>query len=343
MTKEQPPDSGTEALDGRDPVSISKAVAILKAGGLVAFPTETVYGLGADGLNQRAVEKIFEAKGRPKNNPLILHVPGIEAAKPLASHWPPLAQKLAEKYWPGPLTIVLPASGLVPDIVRAGNPTVALRSPAHPVAADLLRAFNGPLAAPSANRTTELSPTRPEHVIKGLDGRVGLVLDGGPTRDGIESTIINLATTPPIVLRPGPISVAELEKAAGRVDVFFGAIEHGKAQAAPGMSIRHYAPKAQLSVHELGELMETLDALAGRGDGRIAAIFFGEDISVPSDLHGCIIKRLPGDPVGAMASIYAALHDLDSIGCQRVLVQEPPQSGEWLAMRDRLSRAASKE
>jgi L-threonylcarbamoyladenylate synthase len=332
---------GTEVLDGRAPESISRAVAVLKGGGLVAFPTETVYGLGADGLSQSAVAKIYEAKGRPRNNPLILHVADIEAAAPLAAQWPRLAQKLAEKYWPGPLTIVLPASSMVPDIVRAGNSTVALRSPAHPVAAELLRAFNGPLAAPSANRTTEISPTKPEHVVRGLGGSVGLILDGGPTSAGIESTIINLAETPPRVLRPGPISLSELEEAvAGPVEVFGGAIEPGSAQAAPGMSLRHYAPKARLSVHEPEEL---LDALAKGGGGGIAAIVFGEGVAIPIELHGCTVKRLPGDPKGAMASIYSALHDLDAIGCQRVLVQEPPLSDEWMAIRDRLYRAASKE
>jgi len=342
MTMGQSDGCGTEVLDGRDPASISKAADILKSGGLVAFPTETVYGLGADGLSQSAVEKIYEAKGRPKNNPLILHVASIEAAVPLVVDWPRMAQELADKYWPGPLTIVLRASGLVPDIVKAGNPTVALRSPAHPVALDLLRAFNGPLAAPSANRATELSPTKSEHVVKALGGAVGLVLDGGPTSAGIESTIINLAETPPRVLRPGPISITELEETVGSIAVFCGAIERGATQAAPGMSIRHYAPNAKLSVHRPDELLEVMNGLA-RGGGKFAAIVFGEDISVPQELHGCTIKRLPGDPRGAMANIYATLHDLDSIGCQNVLVQEPPQSDEWLAMRDRLSRAASKE
>jgi L-threonylcarbamoyladenylate synthase len=342
MTMGQSDGCGTEVLDGRDPASISKAADILKSGGLVAFPTETVYGLGADGLNQSAVENIYEAKGRPKNNPLILHIASIEAAVPLVVDWPRMAQKLADKYWPGPLTIVLQASGLVPGIVKAGNPTVALRSPAHPVALDLLREFNGPLAAPSANRAMELSPTRPEHVVKALGGVLDLVLDGGPTSTGIESTIINLAETPPRVLRPGPISISELEETVGSIAVFCGAIEYGAKQAAPGMSIRHYAPKAKLNVHGSDELLEVLNDLA-QGGGKFAAIVFGEDISVPPELHGCTIKRLPGDPRGAMANIYAALHDLDSIGCQRVLVQEPPQSDEWLAIRDRLSRAAFKE
>ncbi|MDR2562214.1 MAG: threonylcarbamoyl-AMP synthase, partial [Holophagales bacterium] len=251
MTLGQSAGCGTEVLDGRNQAAISKAAGILKSGGLVAFPTETVYGLGADGLNQNAVEKIYEAKGRPKTNPLILHVADVEAAAPLVADWPRMAQELADKYWPGPLTIVLQASDLVPEIVRAGNPTVALRSPAHPVALDLLRRFNGPLAAPSANRAAELSPTKSEHVVKALGGAVGLVLDGGPTRAGIESTIISLAETPPRVLRPGPISISELEETIGPVAVFCGAVERGATQAAPGMSSRHYAPKAQLSVHGL--------------------------------------------------------------------------------------------
>ena len=342
MTMGRAAGCSAEVLDGRDRASISKAADILRGGGLVAFPTETVYGLGADGLCQSAVEKIYEAKGRPKNNPLILHVADVKAAVPLVADWPRMAQKLAEKYWPGPLTIILQASGFVPDIVRAGNPTVALRCPAHPVALDLLRVFNGPLAAPSANRTMELSPTKSEHVVKSLGGTVGLVLDGGPTSAGIESTIINLAEMPPRVLRPGPISISELEEAIGPVAVFCGAVEQGATQTAPGMSSRHYAPKAKLSILAADNFLEVMNDLA-RGGDKFAAIFFGEGIPVPSDSCGCVIKRLPGDAKGAMAGIYAMLHDLDSIGCQRVLIQEPPQSAEWLAIRDRLSRAASKE
>lgn len=306
----------------------------------MVFPTETVYGLGADGLNARAVAKVFEAKGRPPTNPLILHVADIEAAKPLVAEWPRQAQKLAEKFWPGPLTIVLPASKIVPENVRAGNPTVALRSPNHPVALSLLQAFNGPIAAPSANKTTETSPTKPEHVSCSLGECIDLILDGGRTRAGIESTIINLSETPPRLLRPGPICPSELEAIVGTLSRFEGMVSLNCAQIAPGMAQRHYAPKAHLSVLEAQELLNTLDAMRGSRVEKLAIVVLGDSIQLPP---ACDHRRLPSDPQGVSARLYAILHDLDSEGYQRILFQKPPQTDEWLAVRDRLARAASKE
>jgi L-threonylcarbamoyladenylate synthase len=330
-----------KVLNGIDAGAINMAVSILRSGGLVAFPTETVYGLGADGLNPAVVAKIYEAKGRPPANPLILHVAGHEAARSLVADWPSVAQKLVDKYWPGPLTIVLPASGIVPEIVRAGNPTVAVRSPWHPVAMELLRAFGGPLAAPSANRSTETSPTKPEHVLNGMGGSIDLILDGGPTRSGIESTIITLAETPPRLLRPGPICPAELETILGALVRFEGAVPASGAQAAPGMSHRHYAPKARLTLHEPSELPLALGQANLSGGGpheKIVAVVFGDCPELPCDRH-----RLPDDPKGVSARLYALLHDLDSKNYDRILFQAPPRTDEWLAVRDRLLRAASKD
>jgi L-threonylcarbamoyladenylate synthase len=337
-------DCKTEVLAAASEGAIRRAVSILRSGGLVAFPTETVYGLGADGLNKEAVARIYEAKGRPPNNPVILHVHGIGAARPLASVWPGAASKLAERFWPGALTIVLPASDLAPDIVKAGNPTVALRCPAHPVALELLRAFGGPLAAPSANRTTEISPTKPEHVLGGLGGRIDLILDGGRTTSGIESTIISLAEAPPRLLRPGPIAPDELEAALGApISRFHGAVPHGGIQAAPGMSLRHYAPKARLTLHSPDGLIDALGAMGALVHGeneKTVAVVFGGDIKLPD---GCDHRRLPPGPVGASARLYAILHDLDSEGYQHIFFQEPPQTDEWLAVRDRLGRAAARD
>jgi L-threonylcarbamoyladenylate synthase len=331
--------SKAEVLTASSGDAIQRAVSILRSGGLVAFPTETVYGLGADGLSKEAVARIYEAKGRPSNNPVILHVHSIEAAKPLVGVWPEAASKLAERFWPGALTIVLPASELVPDIVKAGNPTVALRCPGHPVALELLRAFGGPLAAPSANRATEISPTKPEHVLNSLGGRIDLILDGGRTSSGIESTIISLAERPPRLLRPGPIVPEELEAALGPIARFEGAAQSGSIQAAPGMSQRHYAPKARLTIHSPGGLIDALEALGRGEEEKTVAVVFGDGINLPP---GCDHRRLPSSPIGASARLYAVLHDLDSEGYQHILFQEPPQTNEWLAVRDRLERAAAK-
>ena len=196
---------------------IARAAAVLRCGGLVAFPTETVYGLGALALDAGAVGRIFAAKGRPTNNPVIVHVADIAAAVEIAAAWPDAAELLARRFWPGPLTLVVPRGDAVPDIATAGGSTVAIRVPVHPVALALLRAVAAPVAAPSANRSSELSPTRAGHVLRGLDGRIDMVLDGGPTTGGIESTVLNVTTSPPRLLRPGLIGPAELEAVIGPI------------------------------------------------------------------------------------------------------------------------------
>lgn len=298
----------------------------------MAFPTETVYGLGADGLNPAAVARIYEAKGRPSNNPLILHVADIEGARALASEWLPEAQALAERFWPGPLTLVLPAAPHIPEIVRAGNPTVALRCPAHPVALALLRATERPLAAPSANRSQGISPSRAEHVVKSLGNRVELVLDGGPTEAGVESTILDLSHRPFRLLRPGPLAPSTLEALAGPIEIWGGAVADGESQAAPGMAARHYSPRTPLELVP----REALPAAARQAPGRIAAVFFG---GAPS-LSGLEVRCLPGDAEGAMAALYAMLHDLDGEGFDRILLEMPPSGEAWMALRDRVKRAS---
>src|SRR5262245_24196245 len=223
-----------------DPAAVARAAEVVRGGGLVAFPTETVYGLGALALDPAAVGHIFTAKGRPASNPLIVHVaePGPHD---LAAAWPAAAARLAERFWPGPLTLVLTRTERVPDIVTAGGLTVALRMPAHPVALALLRAVGVPVAAPSANRSTRLSPTLAAHILDGLDGRIDLILDAGPTAGGLESTVLDLTTDPPRLLRPGLVTPAEIEAVVGPV-ARSASTETAGPLPSPGMLARHYAP-----------------------------------------------------------------------------------------------------
>jgi L-threonylcarbamoyladenylate synthase len=325
----------TRLLPVRSPEdpAIQEAAAVLLAGGLVAFPTETVYGLGADGLNPEAVARIYAAKGRPATNPVILHVDGAASAKALVSHWPAEAQRLADRFWPGPLTLVLPASDAVPAIVRAGGPSVALRCPAHRVALALIRAVGRPLAAPSANRSQHLSPTRAEHVASSLDEAVEMILDGGPTEAGLESTILDLSGIRPRILRPGPIAPAEIAAIVGSVDLWEGAVKPGETQAAPGMAERHYAPRARLELVMPG---------SGRigGQGRVAYVAFGALPPLPESVRGIL---LPLDAEAVGTRLYALLHELDDAGFDRIYMERPPEGEAWMAVLDRLRRASAKE
>jgi L-threonylcarbamoyladenylate synthase len=320
-------------VTGPDDPAIREAAAVLAAGGLVAFPTETVYGLGADGLNPEAVARIYAAKGRPATNPVILHVDGIASAMALASRWPAEATALAERFWPGPLTLVLPASEQVPAIVRAGGPTVALRCPAHPVAQALIKAVGRPLAAPSANRSQHLSPTLAGHVASSLGEAVDLILDGGPTEAGLESTILDLSGARLRILRPGPITPAELVPLLGAVDLWEGAVKLGEAQAAPGMAERHYAPRARL------ELVAPGTGLPAHS-GRAAYVAFGRLPSLPDSIRGIL---LPLDAEAVGTRLFALLHELDDAGFDRVVMERPPEGEAWMAVRDRLRRASARE
>ncbi len=230
---------------------IARAAEVLRNGKLVAFPTETVYGLGANALDAEAVARIFVAKGRPTKNPLIVHVPDMNSARALVMEWPENAAKLAAKFWPGPLTLVLPKRDIVPDIVTAGGTTVALRVPAHPIALALLKEAGVPVAAPSANRSMRLSPTTAEHVAGGLAGRIDLILDGGPTTGGIESTVLSLVGETPTLLRPGLISPAEIEAVIGPIlRISDRAVDNAgeeKPLLSPGMLSRHFVHLSHLS------------------------------------------------------------------------------------------------
>jgi L-threonylcarbamoyladenylate synthase len=339
------PSAGDDA-DTR--AGVAEAARVLRGGGLVAIPTETVYGLAANALDAAAVRRIFAAKGRPSFNPLIAHVPDVDAARALVAAWPPEAARLAEALWPGPVTLVLPKRpGLVPDEVTAGLPAVAVRVPAHPVALAVLRAAGRPLAAPSANRYTELSPTRAEHVVRALGSRVDLVLDGGPSGVGIESAVVDLTAVaaggPPRVLRAGALPAAALAELLG-VPHLDGGPAPAAADAprlAPGMVERHYAPRAQLHPFVPSGRAGASGWLAGlRADRpglRAGALLFApwkeaEPVDVP--------VVMPGDAAGYARRLYDALHALDDAGCAVVLVERVPDGDAWTGVRDRLARAA---
>jgi L-threonylcarbamoyladenylate synthase len=334
MNNPSPPEEAgqTTLVLPAGPDAVELAAEVLRRGGLVAFPTETVYGLGANALDEAAVARIYAAKGRPPTNPVIVHVPDAAGAAPLVTDWPDSARRLAERFWPGPLTLVLPRADRVPAVVAAGGPTVAVRAPAHPVALALLRAAGVPVAAPSANRSNALSPTRAEHVLRGLAGRVDLVLDGGLTPGGIESTVLDLTASPPRLLRPGLIDPAALE-------AILGPVRRGPAEApavlpSPGMMPRHYAPRTPLLAVE-GSGREEVEALAAAGH-RVAWLTW---FRAPA-LAGVRVVELPGDPSGYAAGLYAALHDLDREGLERIVAALPPAADEWLGARDRLLRAS---
>ncbi len=318
-----------------DPGAIRRAAGILKRGGLVAFPTETVYGLGADALDPEAAARIFAAKGRPSYNPLIVHVADAAAARALAAEWSDDARRLAERFWPGPLTLVVPKRPEVPDPVTAGLPSVALRVPAHPVAHALLREAGIPVAAPSANRSTQVSPTTAAHVERSLGDRVDLILDGGPTSVGIESTVVSLVGGVPTLLRPGTISVEEIREVVGEVALPSAAPGGRAARPSPGMLDRHYAPRAELRLVEPGQRAGSPHAPTGEGKTTAALAFWRS--SYPDADR---VVTMPADAREYASRLYETLHRLDDEGFERILVELPPDTPEWAGVRDRLRRAA---
>jgi L-threonylcarbamoyladenylate synthase len=297
-------------------LSIKEAAQILRDGGLVAFPTETVYGLGANALDAAAVAKIYEMKGRPETSPLIVHASSIEMARTLVAEWPREAEELAQRWWPGPLTLVLPKAANIPDIVTAGLPSVGVRIPAHPLALELIEAAGVPLAAPSANRFKELSPTTAAHV-RAAFGDLIPVLDGGPTRVGIESTVVSIVDGKLTLLRPGMIALGEMERA----------VTPQGAHPSPGMAARHYSPRTPLLLVDTpSEMPDRLGAYVWWNTSGLTARSL----------------RLPGNPVAYAQRIYSVLHDLDEEHWPWIAVEAPPDTDEWAAIADRLKRAASK-
>jgi len=306
-----------------DTETLAKAAEIIRRGGLVAFPTETVYGLGANALDAAAVARIYEVKNRPRTSPLIVHVDSDGMARQLALEWPEAATVLSRRFWPGPLTLVVPKRPHIPDIVTAGLPTVGIRVPAHPVALALIREAGLPLAAPSANPFTRLSPTTAAHVRESLGDRVDLVLDGGPSEVGIESTVLSLASVPPRLLRPGMVSREDIEALIGPVAVA-GRIEDGGAHESPGRHAKHYSPRTPLVLVDGGRLP------AGRG----AYLYIRRPARAARSI------AMPAEPVEYAARLYGVLHGQDAEGWDWIAVEEPPAAAEWAAVRDRLERAA---
>ncbi|HWE04891.1 MAG TPA: L-threonylcarbamoyladenylate synthase [Tepidisphaeraceae bacterium] len=322
--------------------SIAQAVSILRAGGLVAFPTETVYGLGADATNAEAIRRIFAAKGRPSTNPLIVHIADERAARRYAAKWPASAEKLATLFWPGPLTLVLPRALSLAPAVSAGRDTVGLRAPDHPLAGELLRAFDGAIAAPSANRSNHISPTTADHVRDELGGAVDLILDGGPCRVGIESTVLDLSVAAPTILRPGSITRHQIESALGRVEIFTGSVGHDASAASPGQHATHYAPTAAAYRFTRDQADQVAGQCRKLGAEWTALLLLGTREAIPAALSRVEFHRqtwLPPTPMEYSRLMYAALRALDVPAMKAIFVEMPPDAPKWTAVRDRLIRA----
>ena len=336
-----------------DPEAIDEAARLLRSGQLVAFPTETVYGLGANALDASAVAAIYTAKGRPSHNPLIVHVPDISEARQLATHWSSQADMAARHFWPGPLTIVVVrAPGKLPDIVTAGSPTVGLRVPDSPIALALIRAADIPVAAPSANKSNLTSPTRAEHVMQHLQGRIPLILDGGPAKGGIESTVLDLSGVQPIILRPGLISREQIEAVVGPVimprHMAHGAndnsLDPSQPLSSPGLMRRHYAPHAPLTMLPSGQSLTTiLDFTKKNPTHRVGWLRLNNDETPqpPPAPEQIILVEMPDTPRAYAAKIYEALHTMDQANLDQIFVDAPPSDDpDWHAVCDRLLRAA---
>ena len=318
---------------------IETAARIIREGGLVAMPTETVYGLAADAYNGKAVANIFRAKGRPMDNPLIVHISELEQIYGLVREFPDKARRLADRFWPGPLTMILPKSDKIPDEVSAGLDTVAVRCPSDPNARKLI-SLSCPLAAPSANLSGSPSPTSAQHVLNDMDGRIDAIIDGGECDVGVESTVITLATDPPRLLRPGGITLEQLREAIGEVildDAVLNPLKNGEKAASPGMKYKHYAPKAELTLLR-GSEESFLRYVNSRKDGKTAVLCYDEEID---DL------RLPFIPLGRAkdyhvqaSRLFSALREADDKGFERVFAHCPGTEGVGLAVYNRMIRAA---
>ena len=337
-----------------EPSAIEEAARAIKEGKLVAFPTETVYGLGANALDAAAVARIFEAKDRPANDPLIVHIAHIGQLGQCASSVPPGARKLALAFWAGPLTLILPKKPAIADIVTAGLPNVAVRVPAHRVARALMEMAGVPIAAPSANRFSRPSPTTAEHVIADLDGRVDLILDGGPATIGLESTIVDFSVDPPVVRRPGGLSIEQIREHVPEAQIIEGRGREDQPQLAPGQLLKHYAPAAPLTLYE-GE-PEAVIARIGADTRKMVAA--GERVGIlapEEDLKelapilapvaggGRVISRAYGsrrEPDRAARELFNSLRAFEADQVTAILASAIPTEGVGLAIRDRLFRAA---
>jgi len=320
--------------------AVARAAEALRRGDVVALPTETVYGLAANAFDSAAVEKIFQIKGRPANNPIIVHVSDLAMAKRCAAIWPDMANRLAAAFWPGPLTIVLPRSAEIPDAVTAGGNTVGIRWPSHPIMQAVIRACGFPLAAPSANRSSEISPTSAEHVARNLHDRVPLIIDGGQSQIGIESTVLDICVSPPRLLRPGMIHEESLLAVTGSLDV--QGQSTGGTLRSPGLLRKHYAPRARLVVLAWNDDREFVERLAVvQSTASAQRVFVIAHSHVPLTANIGNVSVIPHDAEAFARALYAELHRCDEAGAELIVVEAVPDGAEWTAIADRLRRAAA--
>ena len=334
----------TEILSTHSPALFTAAVKyaaeLLHAGEVVALPTETVYGLAANALDEKAVAKIFQIKGRPANNPIIVHVAGNEMAERCVANWPELADKLSRSFWPGPLTLVLPRATKIPEIVTAGGPTVGIRWPGHPFIQAVIRKCGFPLAAPSANLSSRVSPTNAEHVRAQLGGKIPLIVDGGQSQFGIESTVLDLTVSPPRILRPGMIHAESLAAVCGDVTSDQWQVTGKSPLRSPGLLEKHYSPKAKLVVLNWRDDADLKSQLVtchlSPATGHVIA-----HTQIPSAENFARVSVIPHDAEAFARAIYAELHRCDEAGAEWIVVEAPPDLPEWAGIADRLRRAAA--
>jgi len=333
-----------EVLSTYTPELFQKAVhrtaELLRAGEVVALPTETVYGLAANALDEKAVAKIFQVKGRPANNPIIVHVASNEMAKRCVTNWPPIADKLSRAFWPGPLTLVLPRAKEIPNIVTAGGATVGVRWPNHPFIQAVIRECDFPLAAPSANLSSRVSPTNLEHVRQQLGGKIPLIVDGGQSQVGIESTVLDLTVSPPRILRPGMIHAESLAAVCGEVTSDKWHVANEDILRSPGLLKKHYSPKAKLLVLNWRDDADLKSKLVTRHLSPVTCHIIAH-AKIPSGKHFAGVSVIPHDAEAFARAIYAELHRCDEAGAEVIVVEAPPDLPEWAGIADRLRRAAA--
>jgi L-threonylcarbamoyladenylate synthase len=321
--------------------AVLRAAELLRAGEVVALPTETVYGLAANALDETAVAKIFQVKGRPANNPIIVHVASLELANRCVAQFPPVAEKLAKAFWPGPLTLVLSRAETIPGVVTAGGPTVGIRWPAHPFIQAAIRECGVPLAAPSANLSNRVSPTNAGHVRAQLGGKIPLIVDGGQSQVGIESTVLDLTVSPPRILRPGMIRAESLAAVCGEVQSPKSRAQGpDSALRSPGLLKKHYSPKARLAILNWRDDAE-LESKIKNSKFKIQNCFVIAHSRIPSGRNVAGVSVIPHDAEAFARAIYAELHRCDEAGVGTIIVEAPPELPEWAGIADRLRRAAA--
>ena len=320
--------------------AVRRAAELLRAGEVVALPTETVYGLAANALDETAVAKIFQIKGRPPNNPIIVHVASNDMAGNCVREFPASAKKLSKSFWPGPLTLVLPRAKNIPDVVTAGGETVGIRWPSHPFIQAVIRECGFPLAAPSANLSNQISPTNAAHVRAQLGGKISLIVDGGQSQVGIESTVLDLTVSPPRVLRPGMIHVESLAAVCGEVQSPKSKVQSQEMLKSPGQLKKHYSPKAKLLVlnwRDEADLKFQISNFKFQvADGHVIA-----HTKIPAGFDAANVSVIPHDAEAFARALYAELHRCDAAGAQWIVVEAPPDLPEWAGIADRLRRASA--